>query len=177
VVVVFHVNAEHALPLEESTAEHGEGLVNRTVDVSIVRTLWTRNGAVQPPATDTTLLVWGWMMKDRKLRPTVARGSVRVEIGHDYVAAWTRWPTTDGGTEWGGIGPKGEAPFDTGIAGQGERLGGTENSFHVSALETIDGKDADQIATILRAAKPDPLAVKYADLPPAERYQAVAKSR
>jgi hypothetical protein len=59
--------------------------------------------------------------------------------------------------------------FDGGIAGQGERLGGAATGPDGDAYRDVDGKNADEIGQLVSSAEPDPLAVKYADLPAPER--------
>jgi len=175
VVVVVHVDSERPQPESDDVKRTGEGLVGRTVEVSVTSTLWQRQPTFIAPAK-TTLDVWGWVVQDGKKQPTVARGSSRIEVGHAYIMGWTSSGKRPG---WSSLGPGAEIPFDQGIAGTGERAGAdpAHTDPAATARQQLNGRDRDAIAAVLAGTAPDPLAVKYASLPVLERYQRVTAQR
>ncbi|HYU67298.1 MAG TPA: hypothetical protein VEK09_11125, partial [Jatrophihabitantaceae bacterium] len=63
VVVVVHVDSERPQPESDDVKRTGEGLVGRSVEVSVTSTLWQREPRFVASAK-TTLDVWGWIVKD-----------------------------------------------------------------------------------------------------------------
>ncbi|MEP7021656.1 MAG: hypothetical protein ABI808_13475 [Pseudonocardiales bacterium] len=176
VVVEIHVDSEAAEPESAAVKQTHEGLVGRKASVSIVATLWTRSPTFTAPPT-ATIGVWGWVVHDDKRRPTVPRGGSRIEVGHNYLLAWTSSGIHSG---WSSIGPGAEIPFDGGIAGQGERLGADTHNVLAgtsAAFRQVNGLTLAQVTAVVNAAKPDPLAVKYRSLPAVQRFQKVQSER
>jgi hypothetical protein len=175
VVVAVHVDSETQQPETDDVKRTGEGLVGRTVELSVTSTLWTREPKFVAPAK-TSVDVWGWVVRDGKKAPTVPLGSSRIEVGHSYILAWTSSGRRPG---WTSLGPGAEIPFDQGIAGTGERVGADpgHTDSPATAYQQLKGRDGDSVAALLARTAPDPLAAKYASLPVLERYQRVTSEQ
>jgi hypothetical protein len=164
---VFVVNAEHALPEASNVMSSGEGLIARTVDVRLTDVVWRRTGGPDIPSK-FALSAFGWTVHGGSRRPTVARGEPRLEKGHVYFGAIARF--ADGG--WSVLGSGAAVPYDGGQLGKGEWRGRVDASLG-PAISHLIGKSVGAVRAAIAAALPDPLAIKYASLDPATRYQKV----
>ncbi|WP_067814460.1 hypothetical protein [Actinomadura kijaniata] len=68
----------------------------------------------------------------------------------------------DGDGAWTPLAPGAILPFDGGVIGRGERRGGPAEPGELAGR--VDGRGADDLARLLRAARPDPLVLRYAGL-------------
>lgn len=167
VTAFIRVDGETAEPESEAVQKTGEGLVNRTVDVTVLRTLWQRKPSLVLPDTLRTG-AWGWIVHDGRRQPTTDRGGSRLEVGHKYVATFTSSGLNPG---WSVLGTAAVIPFDGERAGVGERHGG--DSSPGQGFDEVYGISLDQFAARLAAVPPHPVAVKYGELPARERYAKV----
>lgn len=173
-VSVVHVVAERQLPLGPDELAHQEGLVGRTVTFEIERTIWRRPGA--PRAKDRiTVDTWGWTLHEGRMAAMVL-GGARLEVGHRYVLPLVLF-TSEGSKSWTGFADgDGNFPLDGSVIVDG-RIGrvGDPNSDDYPGTESLKGVTVDELAAQLARTEPDPLAVKYAELDPEARWQAVAR--
>ncbi|GAA1540682.1 hypothetical protein GCM10009678_23850 [Actinomadura kijaniata] len=65
-------------------------------------------------------------------------------------------------------------PADPEEAGRGERRGGPAEPGEPAGR--VDGRGADDLARLLRAARPDPLVLRYAGLDPDRRLARVREA-
>ena len=142
-----------------------EDYVPREVTVVVGETLWRRPGA---PASDDrfSMVAFGSVERPNERAPVGVVGGARLEVGESCLMALAQ--RKEG---WGAY------PMST-LELDGDRtvdeVGGQAPPPTVAPLA---GKSLDEVADIVQAAKPDPLAVKYGDLPPAERWQAADRER
>jgi hypothetical protein len=173
-VVVVEALSEEALAPTAEDLERGEGIIGRTVALSIEEVLWSREGAaVAAPAT------WeysglGWHFDEGDVTDTVEMALhdlPRVEVGHRYVMAirWEKAVCDEDGeytrAQWRGLGEGSEIPYDDDTIGNGESEGTVQDAaaFAADAEEEADqgveellaGQDADAIVTALNSAVPD----------------------
>jgi hypothetical protein len=169
-VAAIEVVGARAEPTSPEVAQSGEGLLNRVITVRVRHVYWRARHSRSVPAT-FTMLAWGWVIHDRKRRPTVSRGSVRLEVGHRYLVVLAHYP--DG---WGTLGTGAQMPFDGGVVGRGEWLGRAEGPTEAQeypGIAALLGGDDRRIAAVLARAHADPLADALRNLPPVARYQRV----
>ncbi|GAA2149889.1 hypothetical protein [Glycomyces algeriensis] len=173
-VVVVEALSEEVLAPTAEDLERGEGIIGRTVALSIEEVLWSREGAaVAAPAT------WeysglGWHFDEGDVTDTVEMALhdlPRVEVGHRYVMAirWEKAVCDEDGeytrAQWRGLGEGSEIPYDDDTIGNGESEGTVQDAaaFAADAEEEADqgveellaGQDADAIVTALNSAVPD----------------------
>lgn len=147
-------------PTEERA--RGEGYIGRTVTLNVTRTIWTRPGA---PHLDhpVDITVAGWVKRQSAPPvPAAVGGDPRPETGRRYLMPIVRYD--DG--KWGPLGSS--AIMET------DPQGVIKAQSPSSAARSLDGKSIEGAAALLRGTLPYPLAVKYAQLPPRERFDAVA---
>lgn len=142
-----------------------ENYVPREVTVVVGKTLWRRPGA--PAADDRfSMVAFGSVERSGERALVGVPGASRLEVGKSYLMPLAR--RQDG---WGAY------PMST-LELDGNRtaddVGGQPPPPTVAPLA---GKSLDEVADIVRRVKPDPLAVKYGNLPPAERWQAADRDR
>jgi hypothetical protein len=181
VIVVEAVSEAPIAPTEEEL-ERGEGIIGRTVSLTIEDVLWSREGAPRaaPETWDYNALGWHFSEGDTENAVEMALADFpRVEVGHQYVMA-IRWEAAtcseDGDftpAKWRGLGEGSEIPFDDGVLGNGESEGtaGDAEAFAAAAdvhpdqgvEEILAGQDADAIISALEEAKPDEVAQAEAE--------------
>jgi len=148
------------------------GLAGRQVSVRIERTLWRR---AEAPAAGRRLSfdVWGWMWDNDQdpesdLRPVLEEGAPRMQPGRRYLALLVRMRG-----DWGPISSRAVmtiAPDDrvTSEAPVGRPSPGAA---------ALRGRTLARAAAVVAATRPDPLAARFAALPPRKRFAAVVRER
>jgi hypothetical protein len=166
-VSIVSVVSEEALPADE--IEPGDSYIPRAVTLHIEKTVWTREGA---PAVEQRIRVitFGWALKDGDRRPVTAWGGPRLEVGMRYVAPLV-WAPRDG-ADWTPLSLDATLPLD------GDRVttAGIVGLPSPIAKE-MSGRSPLELSAILARTPPDPIAQKYFDLPPDERWEAVVRER
>ncbi|MDP4511543.1 hypothetical protein [Nonomuraea turcica] len=171
------VVSEQEVPPSAEELQAGEGYIGRTGTLEIQRVLWSREGAAQPPASLTMHLA-GWEFTGDVRRRLAGHDTPRVEIGHTYLMAMTRY--SEG---WGPLGPGGTLPYDNGVIGQGESEGTPQTIEDARTTATEDdatvrakvvGQPAEALVALLRATAPDPKVTGLGGLPADKRWEQVA---
>jgi hypothetical protein len=150
----------------------GEGLAVRFVEVAVDNVVWSAAGSPPPPVV-ITIPAGGWLVKNGTERRMYIGNTVDFEIGHRYLMPIYYNPAAK--PVWQGLGSTTAMPFDGDIIGNGETIRYANAAG--PARNALWGLPRAGVAQLLRGAKADPLAVRYAGLPAPQRYQAVLKAR
>jgi hypothetical protein len=166
-VSLVSIVGEHALPAE--MIEPGDSYVPRIVDVRIDDTIWRRREA---PAAEgvVRVLTYGWALRDGEGRPVGASGGPRLTIGQRYLMPLVRAPRD--GVEWTPLAVESTLPLD----GNTVTLSGILGTPSLLARD-MAGRQVSEVESILSRTKPDPVAAKYFDRPPDQRWQAVRREK
>jgi hypothetical protein len=173
VVVVEAVSEATIAPTAEEL-ERGEGVIGRTVSLSIEEVLWSRESAPVAAPSTWQYSALGWHFNEGDTTDAVEMALAdfpRVEVGHQYVMAirWEAATCSDDGdftpAKWRGLGEGSAVPFDDGVLGNGESEGTVHDAEAFAAAadvhpdqgveEILAGQGADAIASALEEAKAD----------------------
>jgi len=131
-VAVVTVTGEHAAPIAQEDLDRGEGMIDRSIDLRIDKTLWSRPGVNLPASVTTTAAGWTWGDHAPERRTSFALGDrPRLEVDQQYVIAFARYPGLPAkqadacGDQviepaWGPVGSGGAVPVSAGVLGVGE---------------------------------------------------------
>ncbi|NUQ89769.1 MAG: hypothetical protein HOQ43_15075 [Glycomyces artemisiae] len=176
-VIVVEAVSEEVIEPDAEALDRGEGLIGRTVSLTIEDVLWSREGAPQaaPETWEYSALGWHFNAESEEPIEMALDGFPRVEVGHRYVMAirWEEAVCTEGGdhrpAQWRGLGEGSEIPFDDGTIGNGESEGTVKDAaafaadadIHVDegVEEILAGEGADELVAALEDAKPDEAAL------------------
>ncbi|MEU5161288.1 hypothetical protein AB0G74_17000 [Streptomyces sp. NPDC020875] len=186
VVSVTATSATEVPPTAEEVAR-GEGVIGRTVDLTINNVLWSRPAAAQPAPTTWQYSAAGWQFKNGDLvnrREMALHGQPRVEPGHTYIMAiaWQAAQCGEDGTTpagWVGLGGGSEVAFDNGVIGNGESEGKVTPVTALSGKaaralpivppiqerpvkEAMNGRSSTALVNVLNSIEPSPVARKFA---------------
>ena len=173
VIVVEAVSEEAIAPTAEEL-ERGEGVIGRTVALSIEEVLWSREDAPVAAPSTWAYSALGWHFNEGDTTDVVEMALAdfpRVEVGHQYVMA-IRWQAAicdDDGeftqAQWLGLGEGSEIPYDADTIGNGESEGTVQDAAAFIAAaedepdqgveELLAGQGADAIVSALEDAKAD----------------------
>lgn len=167
-IAIFTVLDERELPLGEHEETHGEGMVDREVTLRFDRTLWSSPAASAPelPAELVTV-TWGWTLEENRKTRFAATGGPRLEVGQRYLGAWVH--TSADGWEM----QAGSTILAIDESGLALRDPLHNDSPFAEAIKTFVGRSAEEIQSLLESAEPDPVAARYFDLRPEQRYKLV----
>jgi hypothetical protein len=173
-VVVVEAVSEATISPDAEELERGEGIIGRTVSLTVEDVLWSREGApvAAPGAWDFNASGWHFSEGDTENAVEMALADTpRVEVGHQYVMAirWEAATCSDDGdftpAKWRGLGEGSAVPFDDGVLGNGESEGTVQDAEAFAAAadvhpdqgveEILAGQGADAIASALEEAKAD----------------------
>lgn len=164
-VAYVDVVSERELPFEQLEGEpDGTGYLPRDVTAEVGDVLWTRDGAPSLPAE----LTWGaegWAVEDGERVPVVL--GLRVEVGERYLAVLARF-SGGGAPAWYPVAP--DALFTVGDDDVPEGTGPD-----TPARSALAGESPAEIAALLAATEPDPVAAEYFHLDPVARHEAVIR--
>lgn len=147
-------------------ADETGGMDFRPVTMHVDETIW--RGASHAAVPDTLeFFTWGWL----KGRPIGAEGGARLEVGRRYLMAITHGKEA-GATKWWSFSDSAQLRMKGGRTDADDVVGEPSALFSRLADLTLD-----EVAVLLARTRPDPLAVKYADLGAVERWEAVARAR
>lgn len=161
VAIVTAVSQREAPPSAEPETGAPSDTVSRWVTFRVDDVLWSRAGAPAAPIKFTALW-WGWLAKDHQ--PVVMDGTPWVFVGGHYVV-----PIAFDGKEFSLIQPYAVFRFDRGAV--------TLEEQHTALARSLSGASRSQAATVFATAVPDALAVRYANLLPRDRLNAVIATR
>lgn len=161
VVIVTAVSQREAPRDEQPEAGAPSDSISRLVTFRIDDVLWSRAGAPAAP-TKFTALWWGWLAKGHQ--QFVMDGTPWVFIGGHYIV-----PIAYDGKAFSVIQPYAVFRFDRGAV--------TLEEQHTALARSLDGASSREVAKVFATAAPDPLAVKYANLLPRDRINAVIAAR
>lgn len=171
VVVVRLISQTTSSTTPEEKAA-GEGITSRKVVAEVVKVLWTRRAEEKVPDR-LGLITFGSVVRGGQQTP-IAGDSARLAIGSSYLMPIVNWPRPQPG--W--------APLYDGqiFAWSDGRVDpdaaqGSEIANGPSAAAQVAGKSGDQIAALLRATPPDPVAAANADLDAEARFDEVQRLR
>ncbi|MEV5351621.1 hypothetical protein ACIPM2_17140 [Streptomyces sp. NPDC086081] len=183
-VAVVRVSAEHEESgLTQEEAEAGEGYVARSIDLRVKERVWARSGVPALPDA-LSVVADGWELDGDQRTPLAPQDASRLEVGHDYVIAFARFPDD----KWAPVGSGGILPYDNGRIGQGEFRGKTVTVAAYRAAQErrliageekpvafrTAGSPATALGGLLKKTPPDTTAARYFDLDAIARYQKVA---
>lgn len=160
-LVLFTVAGERELEPSAEDLQAGEGEIDRTLTLSIQRTLWRRPGApVMPPTVEHTTP--GWLFEGDSRRPFTIGAAPRLEVGQSYVSTFGRYSTG----EW--------VPGDPGtqLAVQRGRLVVDDHNRGLFARTFGDRRSVEEVGEALRATRPDPAVSRTGDAGAEQRYDA-----
>lgn len=168
-VVIAHVVGVEPIPPSSAEIAAGEGLVMRRVAMGVDRAVWTRPGARAVPE-QVDLVVMGWKFKDdwRASEPSALNPAFSVGDRFLLPVAW-QGGGVDGG--WSALNS------EEVLAMEGARVGDGVTDFKGAALSQLAGSTPEEVAARMDAAEPDPVAADNGDLPPRDRWQAVAEQQ
>lgn len=144
------------------------GYIERRVTLRVDQTLWRRSHA--PTVTGRfEMRDYGWLERGAgSRRPVTTVGGVRLAVGERYLAPLVR---TDEGA-WTVLTPSSAVTLAGDSATSRVDVGSPS-----PALLALKDHHLGEVPALFHAAKPDPLAVKYAALPPRARFEAVSRER
>jgi len=173
-VIVVEAVSEEVIPASQEEIDRGEGIIGRTVALTIEDVLWSREGAAKAAPATWDYPAAGWFFKDGDTTDPVEMALAdfpRVEVGHQYVMAvrWEKSICTDDGeyvpAQWRGLGEGSQIPFDDDTLGNGESEGAVQDAEAFAAAadtgldqgveELLAGQGADALVTALNSAIPD----------------------
>jgi hypothetical protein len=161
VAIVTAVSQREAPRNEQPEVGAPSDSIARLVTFRVDDVLWSRAGAPAAP-TKFTALWWGWLAKGHQ--QFLMDGTPWVFIGGHYVV-----PIAYNGKEFSLIQPYAVFRFDRGAI--------TLEEQHTALARSLDGATRSGAAKVFDAAVPDPLAVRYANLLPRDRLNAVIAAR
>jgi hypothetical protein len=181
-VIVVEAVSEEVIAPDAEEIERGEGVIGRTVTLTVEDVLWSREGATHAAPATWEYSALGWHFTDGDMADPVKLALSefpRVEVGHQYVMA-IRWQAAlcdDDGefapAQWLGLGEGSEIPYDDGILGNGESEGTVQDAAAFAAVaegepdqgveELLVGQSADAIVSALAEATADTTAQSEAE--------------
>ncbi|BBH67708.1 hypothetical protein ACTI_43930 [Actinoplanes sp. OR16] len=168
-VVVFTVANESRVSPSKKEIERGEGMVGRTVQVTVSKVLWSAPDAPQKAPRSLTMPAPGWVFNNNEDKAGEVKfgisGAPRLEKGHSYIKAieWTDDPCSSDpnvGT-WEGLGAGGTLPYEQGVLGVGEFEGRVQTldvakarfkSDHAPLRQQVVGASTESLVAALKAA-------------------------
>lgn len=166
-VAIYSVVAEREIPASPSDLENGGGLQGRIVTLRVERTLWSAPGAPDLPA-EIEMRALGWVLQDGGRVPMTTDDAPRVAVGERYLAPLVQVEAGTGAPEWWPLTVGSQLPLnDSRVTPPGQR------AWSSPMREALSGRSVDEIAGLVRAQSPDPIAEKYRSLRPTERIRAV----
>lgn len=163
-VSVVTVLSEADVP-DPSIAQNGEGYIGRELTVRIDQTVWSAPG-VSPADGELQFVTVGWSVhSDGSRAPAILEGALPLHIGHSYLLPLARINDK--------LGPLSPSAIAEVVSSRVEVVGAAP----IEALDLIDEDRLAQVASELANTEPDPIAVKYGDLPPYERARAVIEEK
>lgn len=161
VAIVTAVSQREAPRNEQPEVGAPSDSISRLVTFRVDDVLWSRAGAPAAP-TKFTAVWWGWLAKGHQ--QFVMDGTPWVFIGGHYVV-----PIAYDGKAFTVIQPYAVFRFDRGAV--------TVEEQHTALARTLDGASRNAAANVFETAVPDPMAVRFADLLPRDRLNAVIATR
>lgn len=161
-VVTVISESKMPVPLEVRDAENGGGYIGRNLNLSVDETLWTYPGT-NPQTGTISLVANGWLRKGEVTVPYGSYGAERLEVGRSYII-----PLVLIERGWAWLSATAILPItsDKRIAVDAERI-----TNPVS--QSLNGMNFAQLTQRLANTASDPIAARYAHLPPDQRIQAV----
>jgi len=164
-IAVVTVSGEEELPVPQEDIDRGEGLVSRTVTMTVDQVLWSHASAQEAPkAVQWRVLGWTFKESPDNRVVTAMESAPRFEVGHTYIVAldWEQ-PDCDGEGRWTTLGGSFNLPFDDSTIGIGEFEGRLltaedlpKSTPRGSGLRAqLWGKSSADIVNALRDAEPN----------------------
>lgn len=163
VALATAVTDADAPPTSSARRIKGERIVMRHVTFWVDDVLWSRPGATRAPSAFTTKW-WGWIVRDGKRTPFIVSGAPTVFLGAQYVV-----PIAHDGRAFTVLQPFAVFRFHRNAVAPEEQA--TPLARH------LEHRSAAGISEVFQNAAPDPLAARYAHLPPRPRLSAVRGQR
>jgi hypothetical protein len=169
VLSVLHATQPEPWPAYRNSG----GLAGREVTVRVERTLWRRPAAPRAPTGPFRFTVWGWMWENdqdahSERRPIVEEGAPRMQPGRRYLALLVRLRG-----EWA---PLRSTAVMT-VAADDRITAEVDVGALTPGAAALRGETIAQAGALLAATPPDPLAARFAELPPRRRFEAVVRER
>lgn len=163
-VAVVTVTEDEELPVAKEDLDRGEGLVQRSVHMSVDKVLWsTKSARPAPDEIDWRVLGWSFEGEVANRTTMAAEDSPRFDVGHTYVVAldWEQ-PNCSKGGRWTTLGGSFNAPYEDETIGVGEFEGRDVAKADLADVRppgdglraTVWGGTADELVAALRGANP-----------------------
>jgi hypothetical protein len=166
-VAVYTVVDERAMPLDAEERQSGEGYAGRVVTLRIDKTLWSAPSAPSLPR-EIEMEVFGSVFHAGEERPVNPSHGPRVNVEERYLGPLVQ-VNFEVGPEWWPLTPASQMPL------VGSRV--ESPSWESTVSQILAGKTIDDVAHRIYSQEADPLAVKYRDLRPQDRVQAVLREK
>ena len=140
-----------------------EPTIPRRITFRVEQTLWSRPAAPPPPARLDPVW-WGWLVKEGRRVPLVVQGTPWVVVGAQYVM-----PIAQDGAAFTPIQPFAVFRFGDGAVALEEQ--------DTLLARQLANASRDGVTSVFTRAIPDPMAARYAHLPPRARLAAVMEAR
>lgn len=164
-LVVLRITAERDLPLDPEVRRSGEGYQGRSVSAVIEEELWTAPNAPSAPSGEFAFNTHGYIFAAGVRREAVVPGSIRLDVGEQYVIPLTRI-----GDQIGPLTTHSIARLDSGRA-----VLAPEQRDPV--VGSFAGREPSEIRGMAERAEPDRFAVRHRDKAPVERQRAAVADR
>lgn len=185
VIEVKVLSEARIAPTSEEVAA-GEGLIGRTVQVSVSEVKWKRPTTEILAPVRMTWSAGGWAFKGGTEKKLVFADTPELQVGHHYLVAVAYTPvsvTGEGSSEWIPLGGKAMLPFDSGVVGEGETITehdggsyrGTSEDGASPMRDELWAASEAEVEWTLESMVPDSRANPYWHLNAVQRHQAVLR--
>lgn len=166
-IVVYEAVSEREMPPQTGYgAPRDEGLIGRRVTVRVQWSLWSAKSAPElPDAVD--IAAPGWTLHEGERRRLDLRGAPRLHVGQSFLAPLV-WRSDLEPGRWQPL------CFESQLEViDGKATDASPNEVDETLREALVGESIERVEELIREQQRSPLAVKYEDLRPPERVQAV----
>lgn len=144
--VLVTVTGQDEIEASNEELEHG-GLIGRTMTVAVNQVVWQHPRAPEPPA-EFSFVDYGWIIRDGERRRFDEQGTVRLEVGDEYLVLIARLQ----GEGWFPVHPA------TALSVTSGRTDSTPPEGAVPGVEALTGLDLASVQLVLASTPPDPVA-------------------
>jgi hypothetical protein len=163
------VLAEQRIPAPQEEVKRGEGHIMRTVLLAVERPSWTRPTLKKPAVAfpkRITVLNGGWVFHGQQEARLVFEDDPWMNVGGVYMAVLTFGSVNGGEPDWFLLA---QTTLNSGVVDP-------PANDHRQAARTLAGKVPAEVASSLRATKPDRRAAKYMSDDPVLRWRRISKA-
>lgn len=183
-VVTVTATSAHRGDPDAGVDESGEGIVPRFVTLRVDESLWSREGAPEPPPSELEIIWGGWSVSEGEdEQPFITADTVEISVGSSYVLPVVYLALFDESPSWTPLSVAAVLPVADGTIGRGSRwntFAGPQESYqppaddpNVELRREVWGRPVSYLTSVLTATPADPAAEPFMDAEPADRYQSV----